>query len=68
MTLLEQAANHQMNRRSTKTITPEQQELAMAWVQGKVGITQVAVALGVKSGGVYPFLANALKAHIQGLK
>lgn len=60
--LLEQALNHKVVRKSSKQITESQRELAVAWAEGKVSISQVAGALNIKSGGVYPFLAFALRA------
>ena len=61
MTLIETAMAVQGKRRTGRQVTPEERGLAIAWAQGKVTITQVAVALNTKSGGVYPFLANALR-------
>lgn len=61
--LLEKAQAVVLHRRTASEVTKEEMELALAWAQGKVSITQVAVALGVKTGGVYPFLANALKQN-----
>mgnify|MGYP001593102625 FL=1 len=62
--LLEVALSTELKRRSGKHISDQERELALAWVHGKVSITQVAAAMGVKTGGVYPFLANALKDEL----
>ena len=64
MTLTEQAMAVQGKRRNGKVVSEEHRELALAWVEGKVSVTQIAGVLEVKSGSVYPFLANALKFHL----
>lgn len=64
MSLLDKAQATQLKRRGGKEISQEERELALAWVHGKVSITQVAAAMDTKTGGIYPFLANALKAEI----
>ena len=66
--LVEKAERVMLKRRGGKEVTPEERALAMAWVKGVVSITQVAGALEVKTGGVYPFLANALKQEILSLR
>ena len=62
--LVSKALATELKRRGSKQVNADERALAMAWVSGKVSITQVAGALGTKTGGVYPFLANALKAEL----
>ena len=64
MTLTEQAMAVTSKRRNGKVVEQEQVDLALAWVNGTVSITQIAGVLEVKSGSVYPFLAHALKFHL----
>lgn len=65
-TLLERARNGRMKHNKTP-IGPEDVDLAIAWVRGEVGATQVAHAYGYKSSGAgtYCKLAHALAAHIR---
>ena len=62
--LVEQAMEVQTKRRTKSSITEQERELALAWVHGKVSISQVAVVRNVKTGGVYPFLAQALREEL----
>jgi hypothetical protein len=63
--LLAMAQTVQLKRRGSRLVTKEEMELALAWSKGLVSITQVAGALGSKTGGVYPFLANALRQYLE---
>lgn len=67
-TLLERANGVQLKRRGGKAVSNEEIELAVAWHRGQISITQVAGALGVKTGGVYPFLAQAMSAYAKKLE
>ena len=62
--LLEMAMAHEHKRRTSKAISEGERELALAWVRGTITISQVAAAMGCKSGGVYPFLASALREEL----
>lgn len=46
--LLERAKQQERMRKGTARSTPERVELALAWIRGEVGITQVARALELK--------------------
>lgn len=46
-------------------VTTEHMDLALAWADGKISGTQVAVALGVHQGTQYPILARALRDAIR---
>jgi len=47
-----------------KKYSEEEIELALAWLNDQVTMSQVAVALKMKNkGGVYSFLAQALRQH-----
>ena len=52
---------------NARKITNEEIGLALAWAQGNVNATGVAVALGHKrvTTQVYSFLALALREHIR---
>ncbi len=65
MSLLAKAQSVELKRRGGKSVSDDEMALAIAWVHGQVSITQVAGALEVKTGGVYPFLANCLKEYIR---
>jgi hypothetical protein len=60
-TLLQKAMARDLTRRSSKLFSQDERELALAWADGTITITQVAAALGAKTGAVYPFLAHAMR-------
>ena len=47
--------------RKPKTLTTEQLELATAWLDGELTLTQVTTALNVHTGSAYVFLAMAAR-------
>ena len=67
-TLLEKAKSIQSNRKGRIQITEEHEDLAMAWVKGQIGLSQVARAIDrlrpnglADSASTYAFLAIALR-------
>ena len=69
MSLLTEALTTQPSSRSKTKFGPEDIELALAWVCGRISNSQVCGAKNLKTGGtaVYVYLALALRrAAIQG--
>lgn len=63
-TLIEQAK--QSKRQTIHEITPEIVELALAWANNEVTITQVKKVLRIDSNNLaYSILARALKEHLK---
>ena len=50
-TLLEKALEVKRGRRLKRDVSEEEIEVALAWMVGKVGVTQVCVAMGKKKAG-----------------
>lgn len=71
MSLLDKALQSGAHKRSGIDYTQEHMELALAWIKGEIGMTQVAKALELAKdnrGGIYNFLAIALReAYKKGL-
>lgn len=69
MTLLESALERKRGGRGVKyAIDDESMELALAWVEGDVNLSDISRALGMKqhdTSTVYCFLARALSAHVK---
>lgn len=64
--LVERAEQLQMKvGRRRRFIAPDHQQLAVAWLDGKVTFTQVAKVMNFRGHSVYGFLATALKAARQ---
>ncbi len=65
-TLLDRAVAWKV-RHSPRSVNDEEQELAMAWAQGAIGVAQASVALGHQrtSAKTYTSLALALRAAVQ---
>lgn len=64
MSLLDKAKQSGAVKRATISYDAEQLELALAWMRGEIGMTQVSRALEINEnnrGGVYNFLAIALR-------
>ena len=61
--LLNKALNHKITRKEKLDITDEIVELAIAWAENRIGIVQVARALGNHQHpmNAYPTLARALR-------
>lgn len=68
LTLLERAKGVSTKRKNLAT--PEVVELAVAWANDEVTLSQVMAAMPGKSSGssVYSALANGLKIHFQNIK
>lgn len=65
MNLLEKAQSVEMKSKNARThIADEHIELALAWVEEKVTITQINEALETTSTASYSILARALKKHL----
>ena len=62
--LLEKAVNRKMVR-TTTVISKEDIELAIAWANDEVTITQCATAWGVRVSGAYLKLALSLRQAVQ---
>jgi hypothetical protein len=70
MSLLEEALTLQKHRNETyKSYTNEEIELAVAWLEDRVGYTSVSTVRNLKNGQhVYSFLAIAIReAYRRGL-
>ena len=62
MSLLDKALNSKPRQyNSTRTLSDEERELIIAWVDNEITLTQVATAKDVSSSGAYAFLAYGLK-------
>lgn len=69
-TLLEKAKSSATTK-TGKTYSEEEMELALAWMRGEIGITQVCKALGkinLQGSDTYLFLARALRQYAIGKK
>jgi hypothetical protein len=62
--LLAKALQVKPLRDSRNIYSDDEIELALAWVEGEVTISQVSVALEQKPGNSYSFLALALRQFI----
>jgi len=64
-TALEIAKSHK-NTRNTKRVSDELVELALAWANDEVTLSQVSAAIGLQKSGTtsYVMLARALKQHL----
>lgn len=68
-TLLEKAKGYKVRSNTTKPVTEEMIELALAWAKDEISIPQARKALGAPSGGqIYHFFALTLKAYISNKK
>lgn len=67
--LLEKAKKVGRKNNTTKDITDEHVELALAWARGEVSYSQIKKVLGLTvPSTIYSFLAFSLRKHIENEK
>lgn len=68
--LIEKAIENKKNRTkpNREVFSPDEVQLALAWVDGLVGVSDITKALGKnQASGMYIFLARALKQYLNNL-